>query len=123
MSIFKDIFSGIRRKIFVLMLLALCGMQVGAFELSTYAEKSVLAEGKWVKVSVQQDGIYLLKAEDLKKWGFTDVSRVRVYGYGGRRLSDVLAKQYYTDDLPLVQTVNATEGVYFFGVGVTQWNT
>ena len=69
MSIYKDIFSGIRRKILVLMLLALCGMQMQAFDLSVYAEKSVLAEGKWVKVSVQQDGIYLLKAEDLKKWG------------------------------------------------------
>lgn len=123
MSIYKDIFSGIRRKILVLMLLALCGMQMQAFDLSVYAEKSVLAEGKWVKVSVQQDGIYLLKAEDLKKWGFTDMSRVRVYGYGGRRISDALTAQNYTDDLPLVQTVNATEGVYFFGLGVTQWNT
>ncbi len=93
------------------------------FSKSTYAENSVLAEGRWVKISVKESGMYLIKAEDLRKWGFTDVSRVRVYGYGGKRISDVLSLANYTDDLPLVQTVNTSEGVYFYGQGVVEWKT
>ena len=115
-------------KRFLTIFITLCSMMLaapcaGAFDLSTYAEKSVLAEGRWVKVSVKTDGLYLLKAEDLRKWGFTDMSRVRVYGYGGRRISDYLTRDNYIDDLPMVQTVNTSAGVYFYGVGVTAWTT
>ena len=115
-------------KRFLTIFITLCSMMLaapcaGAFDLSTYAEKSVLADGRWVKVSVKTDGLYLLKAEDLRKWGFTDMSRVRVYGYGGRRISDYLTRDNYIDDLPMVQTVNTSAGVYFYGVGVTAWTT
>lgn len=108
----------------ITIILTLCISQHAiSFPTSTYTEKSVLAEGRWVKVSVKETGMYLLKAEDLRKWGFTDVSRVRVYGYGGKRIPDALTLANYTDDLPLVQTVNTSAGVYFYGVGVVDWKT
>lgn len=49
-----------------------------------WATSSVLANGKWAKISVTKEGIYQLTADDLKKMGFDDPAKVRVYGYGGR---------------------------------------
>lgn len=37
-----------------------------------YADNSVLAEGKWVKIKVDKEGVYQLTNEQLKKAGFTD---------------------------------------------------
>lgn len=113
----------IKAMLTLLLTLSIGSPCVSAFDLSTYAEKSVLAEGNWVKVSVTESGMYFLRAEDLRRWGFSDPSRVRVYGYGGKRISDVLSLANYVDDLPLVQTVNTSAGVYFYGEGVTEWTT
>lgn len=73
-----------------------------AFDLSTYTGSSVLSSGNWVKVSVQSSGIYLITNSQLKSWGFNDPSKVRIYGYGGQRMSDRLTIADYTDDLPPV---------------------
>lgn len=48
-----------------------------------WAQNSVLATGKWVKVRVKNEGIYQLTASDVKAMGFSDLSKVKVYGYGG----------------------------------------
>lgn len=48
-----------------------------------WAEHSVLAQGKWAKISVTKEGIYQLTASDVQKMGFSDFSKVKVYGYGG----------------------------------------
>ena len=53
-----------------------------------YAASSRLASGYWVKVSVTQSGMYCLTDQQLRQWGFSDPSRVKVYGYGARRLPD-----------------------------------
>ncbi len=94
-----------------------------AFPLDTYAEKSVLSSGRWVKISVSSTGIHLITTEDLRRWGFSDPSRVRVYGYGGGRLSDVLSKENYTDDLPLLQSVLTPRGIFFYANGPESWRT
>ena len=107
----------------IIAIFSLSASKTFAFDLSTYAEKSVLSENRWVKVSVSETGIHLLTAADLRKWGFSDPSKVRVYGYGGRRLSDVLSLETYTDDLPQLQTVTTSNGIYFYAVGPVAWNT
>lgn len=61
-----------------------------AFSPDTYASKSVLASGNWVKVSVESTGIHFIPLADLHYMGFNDLAKVGVYGYGGRRLPDVL---------------------------------
>ena len=45
-----------------------------------YAEHSVLSSGKWYKISVTQSGIHEISYSQLKNWGFSDPSRVRIYG-------------------------------------------
>ena len=80
-------------KIFIYLTLAVISLlsapQAAAFESSHWAQSSVLSEGKWVKVSLTESGVYLIPLADLRAWGFSDPSRVRVYGYGGRRISDM----------------------------------
>ena len=93
-----------------------------AFPTDHYAERSVLSEGHWVKISVPSDGFYAITAAQLRQWGFTDPSRVRVYGYGGKRIADVMTANSYIDDLPLVQTIVTKNGsVVFYGAGPETW--
>ncbi|MDE6543128.1 MAG: type IX secretion system sortase PorU [Muribaculaceae bacterium] len=88
-----------------------------AFSPDSYAEKSVLAEGRWVKVSVKERGIHFISASALRAMGFSDAEKVGVYGYGGRRLPEELDASTYVDDLPRVQTFSDNTGIYFYAVG------
>lgn len=94
------------------------GLQgVGALSLDTYAESSRLAQGRWVKIAVEQDGMYLLADQQLRGWGFSSPERVKVYGYGGKRLPDCLDTGYI-DDLPQTPSEYLEgRGVVFFGSG------
>lgn len=107
----------------VLLALALCVLAgpAFAFDSSHYPEQSVLSTGKWVKVSVENDGLYMLSASTLRGWGFTDPMKVRVYGTGGRRMADKLTTANYPGDLPLLQTANSSAGVVFYACGAGEW--
>lgn len=95
----------------------MCVLSGHAFSPDTYARESVMAKGTWVKVSVAQTGMHMISRSDLQAWGFTDPSKVRVYGYGGRRISDRLELDSYHDDLPVVQSVLTSRGLIFYAVG------
>lgn len=82
-----------------------------------FAEHSVLAEGRWVKVAVPSSGLYCITPAQLRAWGFNDADAVRVYGYGGRRVPDRLDAASCVDDLPLVQTARTSKGIIFYGAG------
>ena len=78
-----------RHKTLLVLLMAVLAMalpaRVSALDLSTYAEKSRLAEGNWVKISVDASGVYLLTNTQLRQMGFSDPSKVKIFGYGARR--------------------------------------
>lgn len=93
-----------------------------ALDLSHYSSESVLSEGRWVKISVDESGIYRIPAATLRKWGFSDPAAVKIYGYGGQRIADALTAQNYIDDLPLVKSVTSGDGsVVFYAVGPYTW--
>lgn len=98
-------------------------LRVSAFELDSYAASSALAEGRWVRVSVAETGMHLITTAELRSYGFTDPSKVRVYGYGGARLSDKLTRTNYTDDLPMLQTITTDRGIFFYAQGPETWTT
>ncbi len=100
----------------------LCPLQMWPFDLSVYARQSVLASGRWVKISVAQTGMHRISANDLRRWGFDDVAAVRVYGYGGNRISDKLSADEYIDDLPQVQCEYSDGGICFYAVGPESWS-
>lgn len=92
-----------------------------AFTPDSYASSSVLADGKWVKVGVSQSGVCFLSARDLRSLGFSDPSRIKIHGYGGHRLSDLLSADTYIDDLPQIPALRSGEGVWFYAVGPDEW--
>lgn len=88
-----------------------------AFNPDAYAPSSVLSRGRWVKLSVAETGLHRISLSDLRAWGFDDPSKVRIYGYGGERISDILSQENYIDDLPLVQSEMTPRGLVFYAVG------
>lgn len=88
-----------------------------AFSPDTYAQSSVLSRGRWVKLSVAETGLHRISLSDLKAWGFDDPSKVKVYGYGGKRIPDYMSRDNYIDDLPMVQTEMTPRGLVFYAVG------
>ncbi|MDE6086090.1 MAG: type IX secretion system sortase PorU, partial [Muribaculaceae bacterium] len=74
-----------------------------------------------MKVSVSRSGIHLLKVNDLRRMGFSDPAQVKVFGYGGGQLSDVLESSTFIDDLPQVPSLAGEAGVYFYATGPETW--
>lgn len=115
----------ILKKIYLCALIALSSswLDAAAFSIDSYASSSVLSSGKWVKVSVAETGIHLITDSQLRSWGFSDPAKVKVYGYGGQRIPDALTAANYIDDLPQVQSVKTSRGLYFYAQGPVKWST
>ncbi len=92
-----------------------------AFILDTYAESSVLSSGRWIKVSVTESGLHIIPTSTLRAWGFSDPSAVRIFGYGGARISDQLSRANYVDDLPVVKSELTANGIVFYAQGPGVW--
>lgn len=99
----------------------LCPREVQAFSSDTYTRTSALASGRWVKISVSTTGMHFIPASQIRSWGFSGVESVAVYGYGGGRIPDLLNSSTYIDDLPKVQSVTTSDGIYFFAKGPVIW--
>lgn len=89
-----------------------------------YTQHSVLATGKWIKISVPSTGIYQLTEDDVKKFGFNDINKVRVFGYGGNVQPEVLTDEYLkkTDDLWEVPTFTLKDKKLFYAEGPVSWS-
>lgn len=108
------------RFIYVLALVLCVRLGAGAFAPDFYAPTSVLGSGKWVKISVAESGMHCIPAAKLKDWGFSDPTKVCVYGYGGAMLSDLLAESTVIDDLPAVASTVTPAGLVFYAEGPRQ---
>lgn len=88
-----------------------------------YAEHSVLREGNWAKISVAESGFYELTDELVRKAGFSDASKVKIYGYGGALQPERLTGDYLTatDDLKELPTCTMNGKRVFYGVGPINW--
>lgn len=95
-------------------------LSVHGYESSHYAPSSKLASGKWVRINVKEDGMQYLSKTALQSLGFSDPSKVKVYGYGGRLISEKLTKSM-PDDLPQQPVVRVGDGILFFGVSNNVW--
>ena len=92
---------------------------------SRYAEHSVLASGRWVKISVPSTGVYQLTSELVKKAGFSDLNKVKIYGYGGAMQPEKLTADYLmeTDDLKEVPTCTVNGRRLFYAIGPVTWDS
>lgn len=87
-----------------------------AITVNHFATTSALAQGKWVKVAVDNDGMYQITFEQLAQMGFTDPSRVEMYGKGGRPIYEELNGSDI-DDLKPIPTMLADGKLIFYGEG------
>ena len=67
----------------------------------TYTESSVLSSGSWVKIRINESGVYRMTYEELQAAGLSNPANVRIYGYGGAMLTQNFNKAKI-DDLPAV---------------------
>ena len=92
---------------------------------SRYAAHSVLAEGKWAKIRVGETGIYQLTDALIRQAGFSNPSKVRIYGYGGALQDEQLTGDYLSsiDDLKEVPTCVVGGRRLFYAVGPVNWSS
>ena len=90
---------------------------------SRYAANSKLASGKWVKVSITENGLYQFSRATLKKMGFTNPDNVHLYGYGGHLLPELIREGTHHDDMVEVPFYynNQTDSWLFWGNGLVYW--
>ena len=95
-----------------------------AGQASRYASHSVLAKGDWAKIRVAESGIYQITDALIKQAGFSDPSKVKVYGYGGALQNEVLVAEELiaTDDLKEVAQCVVDGKRLFHAVGPVTWN-
>lgn len=104
---------------------ALAKQRQGATNTDIYAAHSVLANGKWAKIRVKENGIYHLTADVIRKAGFSDINKVHIYGYGGNLQNEVLSKERLKefDDLKEVPICVVDGKHLFYGRGPVSWES
>ena len=109
-------------------LMAIFGIgYAGAFNPSIYATQSRLATGKWVKVSIPENGMYEITYDELLEMGFNDPTHVHVYGVGGNRINEQLNGSA-VDDLTQVPILRVNNKICFYANGpvsfsISDYNT
>ncbi len=90
---------------------------------------SVLASGKWYKIAVSNNGIYKISYDKLLELGFSDPSKVSLYGSGGKQLSFYYSTNVKSDldEIPINfykgtdNIFNSGDFIYFYATGPQHW--
>ena len=100
-------------------------LRVPKTETDGYAAHSVLSEGRWAKIRVDHTGVHQLTDEVVRQAGFSNPSKVRIYGYGGALQPEVLRADYLSehDDLKEIETCTVAGRRLFFAQGPVQWDS
>ena len=86
-----------------------------------YASSSVLAQGRWVRVSVKDNGVHKITDSELRNMGFQNPQKVRLFGYGGHILPETGIGSL-SDDLQEVPLWRENGYVLFYANGVVKWS-
>ncbi len=105
---------------YIFLALAAIFTAANASAAATYAESSVLSSGKWVKIKVEESGIYQISKSTLSNWGFSDINKVKVFGYGGAMISEIMGNGY-VDDLPQVPVLVSGSKILFYAQSNVSW--
>lgn len=89
-----------------------------------YAAHSVLASGRWAKIRVPETGVYQLTESVIRRAGFTDINKVKIYGYGGNLLNEALyaSELFENDDLKEVSQCVVGGKHLFYAKGPVSWS-
>src|SRR5690606_36651192 len=90
--------------------------------------QSLLGSGEWVKIRVQESGIYKISYEDLDAMGFSSISKVSVFGTTGGDLPLLISAETPSglQQIPTYKVSSSstfTEGDYilFYGESPHMW--
>lgn len=86
-----------------------------------FEENSPLASGKWVRISIDETGLYEITYDELRAMGFEDPSKVALFGTGGYQLNFNLAESdgtpNYSDKMKPVAVMHTGSKLIFYGAG------
>lgn len=116
-----------KTSILISLIMLLCGA-TGAYGadffptmIYSFQAQSPLAEGKWVKVEVTNTGIQAISYESLRAMGFSDPSKVSVYGGGSKSynpsVGDARGNRNFNDIADQVPVYYHGDKLYFYGTG------
>lgn len=90
-----------------------------------YAEHSLLASGKWAKIRVSSSGVYQLTDATVRQAGFSNINKVKIYGYGGSLQNEALYANDLarTDDLKEVPQCVVGGKHLFYAKGPVSWTS
>ena len=90
-----------------------------------YAAHSLLATGRWAKIRVGESGIYQLTDQVIRQAGFSNIDKVKVYGYGGNFQNEALyaSEILANDDLKEVPQYVRDGKHYFYAKGPVSWSS
>lgn len=84
-----------------------------------FASESHLAKGKWVKITIGESGMYELSYDQLRQMGFSDPTKVAVYGVGGNmpsiNFTNYLGNRVYEDNPKAVACAHTNDKLIFYG--------
>lgn len=91
----------------------------------SYVDHSVLASGKWAKIRVAETGVFQLTENLIRQAGFSNINKVKVYGYGGNLQSEALYASdiLANDDLKEVPQCIVGGKHLFFANGPVSWSS
>lgn len=85
-----------------------------------YAQNSVLSQGRWVRISVKENGVHKITFDELKKMGFSNPDKVALFGYGGNILPESKIENLI-DDLCEIPLWRENGYVLFYAKGLIKW--
>ena len=92
--------------------------------LLTWKNQSVLSSGKWIKIQIQEKGIYKIPFSLLNEWGFTDPLKVNIFGSGGIDLSENPGELLFDDLIRNTVWTGKNKGedcLFFYAQGIVKW--
>ncbi len=103
----------------ILLSVLLCLIPV--FASGQVPDSSAFSTGKWVKISIDKEGIYQLSKNKLSALGFKEPAKVKLYGYGLEFLPESNIQHIDNDikEIPVWRNDNGT--LLFYGCGTTRW--
>lgn len=80
-----------------------------------------LATGNWIKISVNGSGVYEISYDRLREMGFSDPSKVAVYGTGGTmkdiNFLNLSGKRLIEDAIQPIAAVHGNNKIVFYALG------
>lgn len=107
-------------RLFVILISAIISQSAMALDADFFSAKSKLSSGKWVKISIEENGIYEITYDELREMGFSNPEKVGLYGRGGEIMDENFisaGKKVYYDDISPVAILHKNEKLLFYGQG------